>query len=57
MVGGNAARLYGFDLDALEPVAAAVGPAVAEVARPLGADEIPPDALRCPVFAAAAAAQ
>jgi predicted TIM-barrel fold metal-dependent hydrolase len=54
MVGGNAARLYGFDLDALAPVAARVGPAVDEVARPLGADEIPPDALRCPVFAAAA---
>jgi predicted TIM-barrel fold metal-dependent hydrolase len=56
MVGGNAARLYGFDLNALAPVAATVGPAVDEVARPLGADEIPPDALRCPVFAAAKAA-
>jgi hypothetical protein len=56
MVGGNAARLYGFDLDALAPVAARVGPAVDEVARPLTADEIPPEALRCPVFAAAKAA-
>ena len=55
IVGGNAARLYGFDLDALAPVAARVGPAVDEVARPLGVDEIPPDALRCPAFAAAAA--
>ena len=26
MVGGNAAELYGFDLDALAPVAAQVGP-------------------------------
>jgi predicted TIM-barrel fold metal-dependent hydrolase len=54
MVGGNAARLYGFDLDALAPVAARVGPLVDEVARPLGTHEIPPDALRCPAFAAAA---
>ena len=35
MVGGNAARVYGFDLDALAPVAARVGPLVDEVARPL----------------------
>jgi hypothetical protein len=56
MVGGNAARVYGFDLDALAPVAARVGPTVAEVARPLAPDEIPPEALRCPAFAAAAAA-
>jgi predicted TIM-barrel fold metal-dependent hydrolase len=54
MVGGNAARLYGFDLDALAPIAAEVGPPVDEVARPLAADEIPPEALRCPAFAAAA---
>jgi len=40
MLGGNAARLYGFDLDALTPVAAAVGPLVDEVARPL--TELPP---------------
>ena len=31
MVGGNAARVYGFDLDALAPVAARVGPLVDEV--------------------------
>ena len=35
MVGGNAAELYGFDLDALAPIAARVGPTVDEVARPL----------------------
>ena len=51
MVGGNAARLYGFDLDALAPVAARVGPAVGEVATPLPADEVPSDARRCPAFA------
>ena len=35
MVGGTAAHVYGFDLDALAPVAAAVGPKVEDVARPL----------------------
>src|ERR687898_484472 len=54
MVGGNAARVYGFDLEALAPVAARVGPRVADVARPLGVDEIPDEALRCPAFAAVA---
>jgi predicted TIM-barrel fold metal-dependent hydrolase len=41
MVGLNAAQLYGFDLDALEPVAAKVGPTVDEVNTPL--DQIPAD--------------
>jgi predicted TIM-barrel fold metal-dependent hydrolase len=41
MVGLNAAGVYGFDVDALAPVAASVGPTVAEVAVPL--DEIPAD--------------
>jgi len=41
MVGLNAAAVYGFDLDALAPVAERVGPTVAEVAVPL--DEIPAD--------------
>jgi len=39
LVGGNAARLYGFDLDALAPLAARVGPRVDEVATPL--DRLP----------------
>jgi predicted TIM-barrel fold metal-dependent hydrolase len=52
IVGGNAARLYGFDVDALRPVADRVGPRVDEVARPL--EEIPKDAERCPAFAEAA---
>jgi predicted TIM-barrel fold metal-dependent hydrolase len=55
MVGGNAAALYGFDLDALAPVAARVGPVVDEVAVPLLPQDIPDDALRCPAFAAVAA--
>jgi hypothetical protein len=42
MLGENAARVYGFDLDALAPIAARVGPTVEEVATPL--DEIPADA-------------
>lgn len=56
MVGGNAARVYGFDLDALAPVAGRIGPAVADVARPLDSSDIPAEALRCPAFALAAAA-
>jgi predicted TIM-barrel fold metal-dependent hydrolase len=39
LLAGNAARLYGFDLDALAPIAARVGPTVAEIAQPL--DELP----------------
>ena len=49
MVGGNAAALYGFDLDALAPLAAEVGPLRADVARPLTAAERPTDAMS-PVF-------
>ena len=54
MVGGNAARVYGFDLDALRPIADAIGPRVADVARPLDLDELPDEAMRCPAFAQAA---
>jgi predicted TIM-barrel fold metal-dependent hydrolase len=43
MVETNAARLYGFDLDALRPLADRVGPTVEEVARPLPPDEFPPN--------------
>jgi hypothetical protein len=51
MVGGNAATLYGFDLDGLAAVAAGVGPTVDEIARPLPPDDIPAAARRCPAFA------
>lgn len=34
LVGGNVADLYGFDLDALAPLARKVGPTVAEIAEP-----------------------
>src|SRR3954470_22781963 len=42
LLGENAAKLYGFDLDALAPLAAEYGPTVAEVATPL--DDLPADA-------------
>ena len=51
MVGGNAARVYGFDLDLLAPLAARVGPLVDDLRRPLRRAEIPDEALRCPAFA------
>ncbi|BAX92608.1 hypothetical protein MSG_02464 [Mycobacterium shigaense] len=35
ILAGNAARLYRFDLDALAPVAAKIGPTIAEVHIPL----------------------
>jgi predicted TIM-barrel fold metal-dependent hydrolase len=41
VLAGNAADVYGFDLDALAAHAARVGPTVAEVAHPLTA--LPPD--------------
>jgi len=39
ILGGNAAALYGFDMQALAPIAAKYGPTVAELAQPL--DELP----------------
>lgn len=48
LLGTNAARVYGFDLDFLAPLAARVGPAVAEIAAPL--DQVPEDATS-PAFA------
>jgi hypothetical protein len=51
MLGGNAAQLFGFDLDSLRDAAGRVGPSHEEIGRPLGADEIPSGAGRCPAFA------
>ena len=42
VLGGNAAKLYDFDLDALAPVAEQYGPTVAEIAQPL--EELPENA-------------
>jgi predicted TIM-barrel fold metal-dependent hydrolase len=41
MVEVNAARLYGFDLEALRPIGSEIGPTVAEVATPLAVEEYP----------------
>ena len=35
ILGGNAAKLYDFDLDALAPLAEQYGPTVGEIAQPL----------------------
>lgn len=42
LLAGTAAKVYGFDLDLLAPIAAAVGPTHTELATPL--NEIPADA-------------
>jgi predicted TIM-barrel fold metal-dependent hydrolase len=41
IVGGNTAKLYGFDMEALRPAAEQFGPTVAEIAEPL--TELPPN--------------
>jgi hypothetical protein len=41
ILGGNAARCFGFDLDRLQTVADRVGPSVAELATPLSKAEAP----------------
>ncbi len=51
LVGGNAAALYGFDLEALAPLAAVHGPLVSEVATPLARADVPIEAYKCPAFA------
>ena len=50
MLAGNAAALYGFDLDALRPLAAGIGPVVGEVARPLSPADFPDGSQKCPAF-------
>jgi predicted TIM-barrel fold metal-dependent hydrolase len=51
MVGANAAALYGFDLDALAPIAARVGPTVEEITAGIDPRDIPDAAAKCPAFA------
>ena len=51
MVAGNAANVYGFDLDFLAPFAARIGPTKAEIAEPLDYDGLPAAARKCPGFA------
>lgn len=51
IVAGNAAIVYGFDLDFLAPLAARVGPTKAEIAEPLPYSSVPDAARKCPGFA------
>jgi len=53
VLAANAAELYGFDLDALAPLAEQFGPTVAELAQPLGT--LPADANEALLKAAGAA--
>jgi predicted TIM-barrel fold metal-dependent hydrolase len=45
LLGENAAKVYGFDLGALSPLAAEIGPRVDEVDHPLALDDVPADAV------------
>ena len=50
MLGENAARTYGFDLDLLRPIADEVGPSVVDVAVQLPPQSLPPEAEKCPAL-------
>ena len=43
LLGLNAASVYGFDLEVLQPVADRIGPTVSEIALALGPAEMPTD--------------
>jgi len=51
LLAGNAAVLYGFDLDALRPIGDRVGPLVERVDEPLQDGEVPRAAQKCPALA------
>ncbi len=51
LVAGNAAELYGFDLDLLAPLAAKYGPLKADIATPLPYEQVTDKARKCPAFA------
>jgi predicted TIM-barrel fold metal-dependent hydrolase len=55
MTSLNAARLYGFDLEQLQPIADVIGPTVEHIATPVRPEELPPMAL-CHTIANAIAA-
>ena len=46
----NVARVYGFDLEKLAPIAARVGPTKAEISEPLDLATLPHEAQKCPAF-------
>jgi predicted TIM-barrel fold metal-dependent hydrolase len=50
IIGGNAAKVFGFDLDLLIPLAEKLGPSVQEILKPMDASELPEDD-HCNVFA------
>ena len=50
--GHRHAQVYGFDLEALAPIAAKVGPTKAEIAQPLDMSKLPEAARKCPGFGA-----
>lgn len=50
MLAINAAELYGFDLEALAPLAAKVGPTKAEISQALDLSTLPEAARKCPAF-------
>ncbi|HEX4984223.1 MAG TPA: amidohydrolase family protein [Ilumatobacteraceae bacterium] len=56
LLGGNAAKLYGFDLDALRPIADRIGPRVGDVDVPLLPGDVPTYAEKCPALAGYGAA-
>jgi predicted TIM-barrel fold metal-dependent hydrolase len=45
MTSTNAASVYGFDLEFLQPIADEIGPTVAQIATPVRADELPSSSL------------
>lgn len=51
MLSLNAAKLYGFDLNLLRPIADRIGPKVDEVFAGLPPRSVPIDANMCPAFA------
>ena len=51
LVGSNAARLYGFDVEQLRPIADRVGPKVGDVDVPLQRGDVPMYAEKCPALA------
>jgi predicted TIM-barrel fold metal-dependent hydrolase len=50
MLAGNAARTYGFDLEALRPLGQQIGPLVGEVDVPLPPQSLPLEAEKCPAL-------
>ncbi|HVU60098.1 MAG TPA: amidohydrolase family protein [Mycobacteriales bacterium] len=50
MLGLNAARVYGFDVDALAPLADKFGPLVTAVDEPLTPHTLPAEAEKCPAL-------